>query len=89
MNRRGFLASLLGLAAAPIAGLLPAKAALPVGSRSTVDWSFRSGPAILNADWMAHVDTGFCKYWYDKPTRTIKFRRYTPRELYKARGTSS
>jgi len=26
MNRRGFLASLLGLAAAPIAGLLPVKA---------------------------------------------------------------
>jgi hypothetical protein len=57
-------------------------------------------PVVLNANWMASISpqlaerdllaaTIATKYWYDKPTRTIKFRRYTPWEIYKAPGTSA
>jgi len=56
MNRRGFLASLLGLAAAPIAGALP-----ELALREPVGWmpiayygSLRS--AVLNAAWIARIE---------------------------------
>ena len=88
MNRRGFLASLLGLATAPIAGTFPAPPA------PLADWSplQRRGDVWMSAKawndkWLARY--GAMKYWYDKPTRTIKFRRYTPWEIYKSPGTYS
>ena len=76
MNRRGFLSSLLGLAAAPIAGVLPALA-----PRELVGW--------IPIAYYGVIRSGATKLWYDKGTRTIKFRRYTPYEIYKAPGTSS
>jgi hypothetical protein len=86
MNRRGFLASLLGLAATPIAGALPAPLA-PLG-----------GPGYLTPSWRGYTDISprlaerelleadpHTKYM----PRTIKFRRYTPWEISKSPGTSS
>jgi hypothetical protein len=107
MNRRGFLASLLGLAAVPLAALLPLRKA-----QGLVGWRVITREVVLNDDWSIKLTpeqkistypdisprlaerellagAGAKKLWYDKSTRTIKFRRYTPWEIYKAPGTSS
>ena len=61
MKRRGFLASLLGLAAAPIAGLLPAMeptycAILHPDGRGFVHWKTSYSSAILNDRWLGKVE---------------------------------
>ena len=84
MTRRGFLASLLGLAAAPLAVLLPAKATLPVATQlhtGKYPWSTAKG---LNDAWIVR------KYWYDTCALSIRFRDIDKAEYYKPpRGTSS
>lgn len=90
MKRRGFLASLLGLAAAPVVGLLPAKA--PLDMLSAFKYSDSPSVALAYREMMAKAQLtvpAAVKYWYDKSTRTIKFRRYTPYEIHKVPGTST
>ena len=55
MNRRGFLASLLGLAAAPIAGVLPALAPRePIGWMPIAYYGVMRS-AVLNDAWAVRV----------------------------------
>jgi len=89
MNRRGFLASLFGLVVAPIAGGAPATKPLDLAGWSPL---VRRGNVWMSAKdwndaWLAR--SGATKLWYDKATRSIKFRRYVPYKIYKAPGTSS
>jgi hypothetical protein len=92
MNRRGFLASFLGLAVAPLAAWFPLRKA-----QGLVGWRVITREVVLNDDWIIKLTPeqkintypGATKYWYDKAARTIRVCHYTPQEIYKTPGTSS
>ena len=57
MNRRGFLAALLGLAAAPIAAMLPEVEEPLLSGFIPVAWYVKYAPVILNEYWIGRIES--------------------------------
>jgi hypothetical protein len=57
MNRRGFLASLLGLVGAPIFGALPALLAPLRPRQGIMAWKMYTKSTVLNTDWVCRMES--------------------------------